>query len=182
MSALYLVIVNPPDRLDTVMFVHNASAIYGGENLPNPREFFVRPIGKIGFRRPFVTFMYALVLSCLTLLGLLSLASNLCGLSSSMGPVGFSKVLSGVLLVALFAKYMEWSAIWNAWIVISILEEKHGDIALGVAAYLCRGSRRKGLALMLVLFIRRLALRQFCLNFTGHSEESGFLQRLCKSI
>ncbi|KAI6700656.1 hypothetical protein NL676_014980 [Syzygium grande] len=46
------------------------------------------------------------------------------------GPVGFSRVLSGVLFAASFAKYMEWSAIWNMGIVISILEEKHGDIAL----------------------------------------------------
>ncbi|KAF8011461.1 hypothetical protein BT93_J1925 [Corymbia citriodora subsp. variegata] len=141
MSALYLVIVNPLDLLNTIVFVHNASAIYGGENLPSLREFFIRPFKKIDFRGPLVTFM----------------------------------AISGVLFVALFAKYMEWSAIWNTGIVISILEGKHGDIALGVAAYLSRGSRRKGFALMLVFFIWRLALRLYCLYFVGHSEGSGFV-------
>lgn len=170
MSALYFVIVIPLDLLNTIVFVHNASAIYGGENLPNLREFLVQPFKRIGFRGPLVTFMYALVLSCLTLLGLVSLASNPVG--PSVGPVG---VIPGVLFVALFAKYMEWSAIWNTGVVISILEEKHGYIALGVAAYLSRGSRRKGFALMLAFFIWRLALRLSCLYFVGHSEESGFV-------
>ncbi|KAF8011460.1 hypothetical protein BT93_J1925 [Corymbia citriodora subsp. variegata] len=175
MSALYLVIVNPLDLLNTIVFVHNASAIYGGENLPSLREFFIRPFKKIDFRGPLVTFMYALALSCLALLGLVSLAYNLFGLSSPLSSVEFPRAISGVLFVALFAKYMEWSAIWNTGIVISILEGKHGDIALGVAAYLSRGSRRKGFALMLVFFIWRLALRLYCLYFVGHSEGSGFV-------
>ncbi|KAL3723175.1 hypothetical protein ACJRO7_035365 [Eucalyptus globulus] len=122
MSALYLVIVNPLDLLNTALVVHR-----GLQSLPCTRFCSV----------------------ALSLLGLLSLASNLYGSSSYFGPAGFSKVLSGLLFVALFKKYTEWSAIWNVGFVISILEEKHGDIALGVAAYLSRGSRRKGFALML---------------------------------
>ncbi|XP_030469854.2 uncharacterized protein LOC115688232 [Syzygium oleosum] len=168
MSALYLAIVNPLDLLNSMMVVRNASAIYAGENLPNPREFFVRPLKKIGFGGPLVTSMYSLVLSCLTLLVIVSFASNLCGLSSPFGLGGLAIVL---VFAALFAKYMEWSVIWNTGIVISILEEKHGDIALGVAAYVSRGSRRKGLALMLVFFICRFALRLSCLYFAWHGKE-----------
>ncbi|KAI6700658.1 hypothetical protein NL676_014982 [Syzygium grande] len=72
MGVLYLVVVSPLDLLNTIVVVRNASAIYGGENLPNLREFFLRPFKEIGFRGPLVTFMYALVLSCLTWLGLVS--------------------------------------------------------------------------------------------------------------
>ncbi|KAI6700657.1 hypothetical protein NL676_014981 [Syzygium grande] len=121
MSALYLAIVNPLDLLNSMMVVRNASAIYAGENLPNLREFFVRPLKKIGFGGPLVTSMYSLVLSCLTLLVIVSYASNLCGLSSPFGLGGLAIVL---VFVAFFAKYMEWSVIWNTGIVISILEEK----------------------------------------------------------
>ncbi|KAF8011464.1 hypothetical protein BT93_J1927 [Corymbia citriodora subsp. variegata] len=142
MSALYLVVVNLLDLLNTI-----SAGILST----------------------------TLVLSCLTFLGLFSLASNLYGLSSYFGPVGFSRVLSGVLFVALFAKYMEWNAIWNIGFVISILEEKHGDVALGVAAYLSRGSRRKGLALVLVVFIWRLALGLSCLYFAWRSKGSGLV-------
>ncbi|XP_030553634.1 uncharacterized protein LOC115757512 [Rhodamnia argentea] len=175
MGALYLVIVSPLDLVNTIVLVHNASAIYGGENLPNLRGFFVRPLKQIGFRGPLVTSMLALVLCCLTLVGLVSLASNIYVLSSSFLVVEFSSVLPIIFFAALFVKYMEWSAVWNTGIVISILEEKHGDIALGVAAHLSRGSRRKGLALVLMLFIWRLALRLSCLYLARYRKESGFV-------
>ncbi|KAI3409375.1 uncharacterized protein J3R85_019375 [Psidium guajava] len=175
MGALFLVFVSPLDLLNTIVLVHNASAIYGGENLPNLRGFFLGPLKQIGFRGPLVTFMLALVLCCVTLAGLVSLASSIYALSSSFLVDGFPSVLFGVFFAALFVKYMEWSATWNTGIVISILEEKHGDIALGVAAYLSRGSRRKGLALMLTFFIWRLALRLSCLYFAWQSKESGFV-------
>ncbi|KAF8011463.1 hypothetical protein BT93_J1926 [Corymbia citriodora subsp. variegata] len=173
MSALYLVVGNPLDLLNSMVVVHNASAVYTGEDLPNPRQFFARPLKRIGFRGPLVTSMYSLVLSCLTLLVIVSFASsNLCGLSSPFGPATFASLL---VLAASFAKFMEWSVIWNTGIVISIVEEKHGDSALAVAANLSRGNRRKGLALMLVFFVCRLALRSSCLYFVWHGEGSGLV-------
>ncbi|KAK2631068.1 hypothetical protein EUGRSUZ_L03458 [Eucalyptus grandis] len=76
MSALYLVIANPLDLLNSMMVVHNASAIYPGEDPPNLRQFFIQPLKRIGFRGPLVTSMYSLVLSCLTLLVIVSFASG----------------------------------------------------------------------------------------------------------
>ncbi|KAK3413255.1 hypothetical protein EUGRSUZ_I01826 [Eucalyptus grandis] len=173
MSALYLVIANPLDLLNSMMVVHNASAIYAGDDPPNLRQFFIQPLKRIGFRGPLVTSMYSLLLSCLTLLVIVSFASgNLCGLFS---PFGLGRFASALVLATSFTKYLEWSVIWNVGIVISILEEKQGDTALAVAAYLSRGSRRKGVALMLVFFICRLALRLSCLYIARHGRGSGLV-------
>lgn len=53
--------------------------------------------------------------------------------------------------------------------MMSVLEEKQGVIALGVSAYVSRGCRRRGLFLMLIFFVWRLALRLSCL-YVGWSE------------
>ena len=64
---------------------------------------------------------------------------------------------------------MEWNAIWNMAVVISVLEEKQGIIALGVSAYVGSGCRLRGLFLMLIFSVWRLALRLSYL-YVGWSE------------
>lgn len=50
-------------------------------------------------------------------------------------------------------KYIDYGAILKMGIVIAILEEnKHGDVALGVSAYISGGSRNRGFHIMLELF------------------------------
>ena len=61
------------------------------------------------------------------------------------------RVFFGLLSIAWLAKHMEWNAIWNMGVVISVLEEKQG-----VSAYVCRGCRHRGLFLMLMFFVWRL--------------------------
>ncbi|EEF44902.1 hypothetical protein RCOM_0851370 [Ricinus communis] len=75
----------------------------------------------------------------------------------------FSRFFNDTRLKALLTKYIEWSAIWDMGVVISILEEKQGDVAIIVSSYLSRGSRRCGFFLMLMFFGMRLALRLSCL-------------------
>ncbi|XP_048230889.1 uncharacterized protein LOC8280542 isoform X3 [Ricinus communis] len=56
----------------------------------------------------------------------------------------FSRFFNDTRLKALLTKYIEWSAIWDMGVVISILEEKQGDVAIIVSSYLSRGWERKG--------------------------------------
>ncbi|OMO52783.1 hypothetical protein COLO4_36978 [Corchorus olitorius] len=66
--------------------------------------------------------------------------------------------------MALLVKYLEWTAIWNMSIVISILEGIHGADALGLSAYFCRGRERQSFLLMLVFFIWGVGLRLACFH------------------
>ncbi|PKI34355.1 hypothetical protein CRG98_045271 [Punica granatum] len=84
----------------------------------------------------------------------------------------FSLLSRGPFL-ALLMKYVEWRSIWNIGIAISVLEEKHWDIAIGMAAYLSRGSRRRGLLPMLVFFLWRLCLRSLCLYLAWGKKGTG---------
>lgn len=57
-------------------------------------------------------------------------------------------------------KYIDYGAILNMGIVISILEEnKHGDVASGVSAYISGGSRNRRFLIMLELFAWSFGLR-----------------------
>lgn len=57
-------------------------------------------------------------------------------------------------------KYIDYGAIRNMGIVISILEEnKHGDVASGVSAYISGGSRNRRFLIMLELFAWSFGLR-----------------------
>ncbi|RVW50840.1 hypothetical protein CK203_101829 [Vitis vinifera] len=75
----------------------------------------------------------------------------------------YTFILASFVFLALLIKSVEWSAIWNMSIVISVLEEKHGDVALVLSSYHSRGSRQFGSLFMLVFFVWSFALRGSCL-------------------
>ncbi|KAK0588954.1 hypothetical protein LWI29_007651 [Acer saccharum] len=77
----------------------------------------------------------------------------------------FWGLLFGMPLMALLTKHIEWSGIWNMGIVISILEEKHGDVAIGVSAYMSRGCRKSGFLLAFVFFAWKIAMRLSCIYY-----------------
>jgi Na+-driven multidrug efflux pump len=77
----------------------------------------------------------------------------------------FLAVFYGVAFVALLTKYLEWSAMWNMSIVISVLEGISGYEAFALSAYFSKGSERRGLILMIVFFVWGLGLRLPCLYF-----------------
>ncbi|KAI4350739.1 hypothetical protein L6164_005160 [Bauhinia variegata] len=74
-------------------------------------------------------------------------------------------VLFLLLFVALLTKYLEWSTIWEMGTLISVLEEKDGDVALVVSAYFSRGNRISGILLMLFFLVWRFSLRLVGLFF-----------------
>lgn len=128
----------------------------------------VRKLVALRTRGALATSLYALLLASLTLLGLIALSTN-------MFLMPKSSFIFGTIFAFLLTKFIEWSAIWNMGIVISILDKNHGYIAIGVAAYLSRGSRKLGLSLMLVFFALKVALGLPCLYALWNQGSCGAL-------
>ncbi|KAF5443190.1 hypothetical protein F2P56_035769 [Juglans regia] len=81
------------------------------------------------------------------------------------------KQIYGARIRALLLKYLEWSAVWNVSIVISVLEGTFGVRAMALSARFNRGSERRGLLLMAVFFVWGLGLRLPCLYFRCYEGE-----------
>ncbi|XP_041015061.1 uncharacterized protein LOC121257873 isoform X2 [Juglans microcarpa x Juglans regia] len=77
----------------------------------------------------------------------------------------------GPVFIALLLKYLEWSAVWNVSIVISVLEGTFGVRAMALSARFNRGNERRGLLLMAVFFVWGLDLRLPCLYFRCYEGE-----------
>ena len=146
---LYLGIVHLLHLINTIVTVHSASMIYAGEGTVHLKEFLGIPFRGVGLKGPLMTSVYAFVLTSLTLIGILSLSTHF-----FTGTIFVFMVVVRLVIIAFLVKYLEWSAIWNMGMVISILEKKHGDVAISVSVYINRGSRKCGFVLMLVFTIR----------------------------
>jgi len=156
---IYLGILHLLDLFSMIAIVDIASMIYKGDRKAmNLKDMLSRCIKETRIKGPLITSIYALLLDSLISVGLVSTVMYI-----YLGSIAsfFSMVFSLVFII-LLSKYIEWSAVWNMGILISILEEKHGDVALIISAYLSRGSRQLGFLLMLVYFAWRFALRLGC--------------------
>ncbi|XP_004298587.1 PREDICTED: uncharacterized protein LOC101306912 [Fragaria vesca subsp. vesca] len=81
--------------------------------------------------------------------------------------------------MALLANYLEWGAIWNMSIVISILENTKGANALTLSAYLSRGrERRQGLVLTLIFGVWGIGLKLTCLFFKHYERRGGIVAQI----
>ncbi|KAH7577382.1 hypothetical protein JRO89_XS01G0242700 [Xanthoceras sorbifolium] len=151
-TLLLLGFIHLLDLLNTIIIVHTASVMYaGGEANPmNLNQMLCTSIKKVGFRGPLITSICALILSSLTTIGLSILAIIIWHLTTDRSP--FLILIFGALYLALFPKHIEWSGIWNMGMVISILEEKHGSVAIGISWYLSKGSRKRGFLMAFVLY------------------------------
>ncbi|XP_050224415.1 uncharacterized protein LOC126674084 [Mercurialis annua] len=144
----------------TIYAVYLTSMVYSQEEDHEPVEFkkiLHRPFKKVGFKGPLVTLIYVVVLTSLTWIGIISLSTHFIILNHLSNTI--LKAVFGLAILALLMKYIEWSCIWSMGMVISILEEKHGDVALGVSAYISRGRRKCGFLVMLVFFVWWVVLR-----------------------
>lgn len=162
----YLGVLHLLDFLNTVTIVDSASVIYKGETPMNLMDMLRRSIKETRFKGPLITSIYTLVLASFVFLGLISLGEYVFILFQGV----FFTIIFVMLFIALLIKSVEWSALWNLSIVISVLEEKHGDVALVFSSYYSRGCRKFGALFMLLLFVLSSALRGSCL-YMGWSEE-----------
>ncbi|XP_015573653.1 uncharacterized protein LOC8280542 isoform X1 [Ricinus communis] len=141
LGLIYIGILHLVDLLNTIAIVDMTSVIYKEEKAMSLRCMFSRFFNDTRLKGPLITSIYVLLFSCLISFGLFSLASYIyIYMESSV----FFMVLFLVIFLALLTKYIEWSAIWDMGVVISILEEKQGDVAIIVSSYLSRGWERKG--------------------------------------
>lgn len=151
-------ILNLLDFIAVTAIVDSASLIYEGKNTMNLKHMFQRLTKETRFKGPLITSVTVLLLASLIVSGLFSMATYV----YIAGTVGFFMALFGVHFLALLAKFIEWSAIWNMGIVISVLEEKQGDVALLISSYLSRGNRKHGFLFVLVFFVWTIVLRLSC--------------------
>ncbi|KAE8661294.1 Detected protein of unknown function [Hibiscus syriacus] len=145
------------DLFNTTSIIDIASKIVAGEKPMSLKLMISRSINKARFKAPLITSLCSLSLAALLLLVLLSFATYIC---VTVLTSAFLVPMFVVLFMALLAKYVEWSAVWNVGIVISIVEDnRQGDVALLVSSYLTRCNRGGGFLLMLGFLGWRFGLR-----------------------
>ncbi|XP_039038570.1 uncharacterized protein LOC120176141 [Hibiscus syriacus] len=145
------------DLFNTTAIIDIASKIVAGEKPISLKHMISRSINETRFKAPLITSLCSLSLAALVVLGLLSFATYIYIMVSASA---FLVPMFMVLFMALLAKYVEWSAVWNVGIVISIMEDnRQGDVALLVSSYLTRCNRSGGFLLMLGFIGWRFGLR-----------------------
>ncbi|KAH1239157.1 hypothetical protein GmHk_08G023654 [Glycine max] len=110
------------------------------------KEMVQKPFDLSKLRGSFVTSVYVLFLTTTHQLGL---------------RVAFAKVLR---------MYLEWSAMWNMSLVISVLEGIYGVDAFSSSTYFSRGCHRRGLFLMMIFFAWGHLLRLPCYHVGGYEQ------------
>ncbi|XP_054806799.1 uncharacterized protein LOC129309303 [Prosopis cineraria] len=143
------------DLFNTIATVNSASYIYAGDKVLTLKQMFIKHVMDTRIRGPLVTSICVVLLTFLLSMGLLSIALQ--AYITYYYPL--FTMLFVAMFVALLVQYVKWSAIWNMGTLISILEDKDGNEALLVSAYISRGDRLSGSLLMLVCVAWRLCLR-----------------------
>lgn len=157
---MFLVVLHILDFLNTVAIVDSASIVYKGETPMNLMDMLRRPLKETRYKGPLITSIYTFTLAALVFLGLISQATYIYIFSAGLSLFMMVFVL---IFIALLVKSVEWSVMWNMSIVISVSEEKHGDVALVLSSYYSRGGKGFGPVFMLVFLVWSLFLRASCL-------------------
>ncbi|KAM4109896.1 hypothetical protein ACJW30_03G154100 [Castanea mollissima] len=179
---LYLGPLHLVEFCSVIVIVDLASKIYV-EDRPLTLKEMKEMINKLYYgkrvRGIFITSIYILFVSTCILLGLIWLITNSYHfiIKDSVIDVFFA-VFYGIAFVALLTKYLEWSAMWNMSIVISVLEGIYGGEAFALSAYFNKGSEGRGLLLMLVFFVWGLGLRLPCLYFGCYEGGRGIVAQI----
>ena len=190
---LYLVPLHLAELCSVILVVDLASKIYVEERpltLKEMKEMMHKLYYGARLRGTFITSIYILFVSTCILIGLIWLITNSFQLGlmwlifdyrfiirDSAIDVFFS-VFYGIAFAALLTKYLEWSAMWNMSIVISVWEGIYGGEALALSAYFCKGSKGRGVLLMFVFFVWGLGLRLPCLLFGCYEGGIGIVAQI----
>jgi hypothetical protein len=175
LGLLYLVPRHLFELCTIIVIVDLALKIYAEERVITLKEMIDRPIYVAKVKGTFVTSLCVLFLSTCTISGLIWLVTTYDTVFRQSIFAVFFLVFYVLLFVALLTKYLEWSAVWNMSIIISVLEGTYGIEALLHSAYFSRGSERRGLLLMLVFFVWEQGLRLASLYFGCHEEGRGIV-------
>jgi hypothetical protein len=165
LGLLYLVPRHLLELCTVIVTVDLASKIHAEERVITLKEMMDRPIYGAKVRGTFVTSLCVLFLSTCTLSGLTWFVTTYFAFWRQSTFAVFFLGFYGPIFVALLTKHLEWSAVWNMSIIISVLEGTYGIEALLHSAYFSRGSEWRGLLLMLVFFVWGQGLRLASLCF-----------------
>ena len=174
---LYLVPLHLLELCTVIVTVDLSSKIHAQERPMTLKEMIHKPICGARLRGTFITSIYVLHISTCTLLGLIWLVTYFFILENSIIEVFFAGFY-GVVFLVLLGKYLEWSAMWNMSIVISVWEGIYGGEALALSAYFCKGSKGRGVLLMFVFFVWGLGLRLPCLLFGCYEGGIGIVAQI----
>ncbi|KAI3412305.1 uncharacterized protein J3R85_017563 [Psidium guajava] len=149
LSLLYSVPALLVDLLTAVTTVHSSSTIFAEGRSACLLDMVKDSLKKTRWKWPLMTS---------TLVSFFSLLSRVCIVS--WGGVGFffasGKALYlsiwGLISVVAMAKWLEYGAVWDVAIVLSISEDKDVFKALSTASSITKGSRIRGCVLMLLNF------------------------------
>jgi hypothetical protein len=178
LGLLYLVPLHLLELCNVIVTVDLASKIHAEERVMTLKEMIHRPIYGTRMRGTFITSLCVLFFSTCTLFGLMSLVMSYYDVWRYSMFADWFLVFYGPIFVALLTKYLEWSAVWNMSIVISVLEGTYGIEALLHSAYFSRGSERRGLLLMLVFFVWGQGLRLASLYFGCYEGGMGIVAQV----
>ncbi|XP_019464697.1 PREDICTED: uncharacterized protein LOC109363004 [Lupinus angustifolius] len=174
---IYLVPLHVLELCSAVVTTDLASKLYSEESKMSLKQMFQESIDMSVMKGTFITSLYMLFLSTCILIAFPWTVSNLYGLCNALGGYIFFALICGVALAKLLMKYLEWSAIWNMSIVISVLDGIYGAGAFRVSYFLSSGNHNRGLVLMVVFFVIGLFFRVLCILFGCYKRGYGiFLQ------
>ncbi|GMJ08235.1 hypothetical protein like AT1G23850 [Hibiscus trionum] len=150
--------------------VESASRMYTSEKPITVVEIVRRLVDKERCKGVLVTSTYVHFVSTGFLLVSTWLVTNYYIIVVNFFYNSFTAAFLRTVSVALLVKFLEWTAMWNVSIVVSMLEGIHGADALGLSVHLCRGSERRGFLLMLVFFVWGVGLRFTCFYGGSHGK------------
>ncbi|KAK7358999.1 hypothetical protein VNO77_00942 [Canavalia gladiata] len=138
---IYLVPLHVLEFCSAVVTVDLASKLRSEENNMSLKDMFKRSIDMSIIKGTFITSLYMLFLSTCLLIAFPWTESNCYSFFRVFGYRIFF-VICFLAFAKLLMIYLEWSAIWNMSIVVSVLEGVYGVGALRVAYFFSRGNQK----------------------------------------
>jgi hypothetical protein len=126
----------------------------------------------------FITSLYTLALSNCILIAFPWTVSNCFALASTFWCYIIFGMICFIAIGKLLMVYLEWSAIWDMSIVISVLDGIYGIGAMRVSYYFISGNQKRGLVLMLFFFVFGSFLRFICIYFECYKGGSGIFVQI----
>lgn len=177
LGLIYLVPLHVLELCSAVITMDSASKLKSEENYRCLKDMFKSSIDMSIMKGTFITSLYKLFWSTCFLIAFPWILSNCYMLFRDFGYYIVFSVICLVAFTKLLMVYLEWSAIWNMSLVISVLEGIYGVGALRVSYFFSRGNQERGLLLMFVFFVLGLCLRLSCVSLECYKRGYGiFLQ------
>ncbi|XP_061371410.1 uncharacterized protein LOC133313995 [Gastrolobium bilobum] len=158
-----------------VVTINLASKLRSEEKKMTLKDMFQKSLDPSNLRGSFLTSIYVLLLTTSHQLGLLWIVLNYHVFLKDLSCYVIFAVICSMAFSNILRMYLEWSAVWNMSLVISILEGIYGIDALALSVYFSRGCRRRGLFFMLIFFAWGHLLRLLCLHIGGYEQGSEIL-------